>query len=78
MLANGTKVRYSLSYLQKHRDAWQSCGKEPQKTTFRKYYEAKKSMIGIVESSNNSGSVVIWNDGSKSETISYYLQEIEV
>jgi len=75
MLAPGTKVKYSISYLKKHRDAWQSCGREPLKTNYKKCYEEKKAMIGVVESSNNVGYNVIWNDGSKSQTISYHLEE---
>lgn len=76
MLAPGTKVKYSISYLQKHRDNWQGCGREPLKANYKKYYESRKEMTGIVISSNNTGSNVHWSDGSISETISYHLEVI--
>jgi hypothetical protein len=76
MLEPGTKVKYSAIYLQKHRDNWQSCGREPLKTNYKKYYDSKKAMTGIVTSSNKTGSNVKWSDGSKSETISYHLEVI--
>lgn len=75
-LAPGTKVKYSVSYLQKHRDNWQRCGREPLKTNYKKYYESRKEMTGIVKSSNKTGYVVHWSDGSISETISYHLEVI--
>lgn len=77
MLDIGTRVKYTVSALKKYRDDWQKCGREPQKTNLRKYYENKSLMRGIILEKHKHGYRIVWDDETISDTISYHVENAD-
>lgn len=73
MFSVGASVKYTANYLIQDRDKWQNCG-NAMKESYRKYYETKKNLKGIVLESTNLATKVAWNNGTESEIISNYLE----
>ena len=53
MFPIGSEVKYTAAYLLPDRDRWQSCGNS-MKESYRKHYETKKALIGVVLESTNT------------------------
>ncbi len=73
----GDRVRHSGSVIQKARDYWLSCGREPMKTGARTDLDKKTSARGTVtavEQGKYSWHVAVtWDDGHTSDGLSYMI-----
>lgn len=70
----GTRVKYTASYLVRYRDMWQGCGNS-MKSVYKKQYDEKVAARGKIIQKLDSGYEILWDDLSKSETISYYVEQ---
>lgn len=76
MFPIGSEVKYTAAYLLPDRDRWQSCGNS-MKESYRKHYETKKALIGVVLESTNKATKIKWNNGTESEIISNYIELVK-
>ena len=71
----GTRVRYSGCALQADKDYWLGLGDYTLKNRAKRYWEARVALRGTVLSVKGPAVTVAWDDGSRSESLSYRLME---
>jgi hypothetical protein len=75
----GDKIRHSGYVIQRARDYWLKCGREPMKSGAKADLDKKTNARGIVKGINknrNAWSVFTeWQDGHVSDSLSYMLEK---
>ena len=80
----GDRVRHSGSVIQRKRDYWNSCGREPMKSGAKRALDAALAERGTVtailagdsERGVSPGLEVTWESGSVSRCLSYMVERL--
>lgn len=73
----GTRVKLSEYAIRPKRDWWNQCGREPMKTGARDALDKAIAQRGTIIESDSTGVTVQWDNGIKSDCLSYMVTAAE-